>query len=186
MSELPFPRSPLADAIVALRPWVPADVPGNVMRFADPSVLRFSWPQARPYTEADARAFFTYQDQARRQGTELNFALTRPDGEEEVVGGSSLHSIDPTNRRACIGYWLVPDARGRGMATHATQLMARWAFAHLGVERLELTCGPDNAASQAVAQRSGFSREGVLRAHVPFKEGRRDTVVFSLLPADLR
>ena len=52
--------------------------------------------------------------------------------------------------------------------------------------RLELTCGPDNLASQRVAERCGFTREGVLRSHVPFKGARRDSVVFSLLPGELR
>ena len=50
-SELQFPDPPLAAALVLLRPWCADDVPGEVMRFADPSVLRFSWPYARDYTE---------------------------------------------------------------------------------------------------------------------------------------
>jgi RimJ/RimL family protein N-acetyltransferase len=64
--------------------------------------------------------------------------------------------------------------------------MAGWAFDTLGLARLELTCGPDNEASQSVAVRCGFVREGVLRSHTPFKGGRRDTVMFSLLPDELR
>ena len=40
----------------------------------------------------------------------------------------------------------------------------------------------DNVASQRVAERCGFTREAMLRSHIPFKGGRRDTVVFSLLP----
>ncbi len=56
----------------------------------------------------------------------------------------------------------------------------------MGLGRLELTCGPDNHASQGVADRCGFTREGVLRSHTPFKGGRRDTVVFGLLPGELR
>ena len=64
--------------------------------------------------------------------------------------------------------------------------MAGWAFSTLGVARLELTCGPDNEASQRVALRCGFVREGVLRSHMPFKGTRRDTIVFSLLPGELR
>jgi len=47
-------------------------------------------------------------------------------------------------------------------------------------------CGPDNRASQRVGERCGFTREGVLRSHIPFKGMRRDTVVFSLLPGELR
>lgn len=74
---------------------------------------------------------------------------------------------------------------GRGMASHAVRLIARWAFDVVRLERLELTCGPDNYGSQRVAQRCGFSREGVLRSHLSFKGVRRDTVMFSLLPGEL-
>jgi len=56
----------------------------------------------------------------------------------------------------------------------------------LGLARIELTCGPDNEASARVAGRCGFVREGVLRSHMAFKGGRRDTVLFSLLPGELR
>jgi RimJ/RimL family protein N-acetyltransferase len=49
--------------------------------------------------------------------------------------------------RASIGYWLVPAARGRGIATRAVRLLASWAFDELSIERLTLTCGPDNHAS---------------------------------------
>ena len=70
--------------------------------------------------------------------------------------------------------------------SHAVRLIARWALDDVGVARFELTCGPDNRASQRVAERCGFTREGVLRSYMPFKSGRRDTVVFSLLPGELR
>ena len=66
------------------------------------------------------------------------------------------------------------------------KLIARWAFNEVGVQRLELTTAPENVASQRVAERAGFTREGVLRGLVATKANRRqDTVLFSLLPADL-
>ena len=103
-----------------------------------------------------------------------------------VLGGVSLHEVRPGQGCAAVGYWLVPEARGRGAATQAVRLLARWAFAELGIARLELTCGPDNVASQHVAERCGFVREGLLRSHVPFKGARRDSVIYSLLPGELR
>jgi RimJ/RimL family protein N-acetyltransferase len=53
------------------------------------------------------------------------------------------------------------------------------AFAEAGVARLEL-------ASQRVAERCGFTREALLGSRLPFRGGRRDTVVYGLLPGELR
>jgi RimJ/RimL family protein N-acetyltransferase len=184
--ELPFPDPPLADEVVALRPWRAQDVPANVMAFADPSVQHFSWTRTTEYAEADAYAFFESREEARVRGEELSFAFADPGGSAAVLGGGSVYGIDLEQGRAAVGYWLTPAARGRGVATRATLLMASWAFDTLGVARLELTCGPDNVASQRVAVRCGFVREGVLRSHMPFKGRRRDTVMFSLLPGELR
>jgi RimJ/RimL family protein N-acetyltransferase len=185
VAGLALPDPPLADAVVALRGWQAADVPSAIMGFADSTVQRFSWMGTAPYTEADAYGFFAHQDQARHRGEELNLAFNDPGDPRAVLGGGSIYGIDLEQGRATVGYWLTPAARGRGIATHATLLMARWAFATLAIARLELTCGPDNVASQRVAERCGFTREGVLRSYIPFKGGRRDTVMFSLLAGEL-
>ena len=106
--------------------------------------------------------------------------------DEIVLGGASLYDVDLAAASASIGYWLAADARGRGAATHAVRLLAGWAFAVLGLRRITLTCAPDNDASQRVAGRAGFVREGILRSNIVFKGGRRDSVLFSLLPGELR
>lgn len=176
MAELPRPSPPLADEVVALRPWRDADVPTKLAAFHDPVFQRFSdWA---PLDEASGREHQAQLEAARRRGEQIDFAVV--DAGDGVLGGASLHGF--VEGRAGVGYWLAPAARGRGAATHAVRLLARWAFADLGVARLELTCGPDNQASQRVAERCGFTREGLLRAHLPFKGGRRDTVLHSLLP----
>jgi RimJ/RimL family protein N-acetyltransferase len=54
------------------------------------------------------------------------------------------------------------------------------------VPGIVLASSPGNEASQHVAERCGFSREGLLRSHVPFKGARRDSVIYSLLPGELR
>lgn len=186
MPELVFPDPPLSDEAVLLRPWRADDLPAALRAFADPLVLRFSVPHTDGVTEANLRGALAEQERARVRGDELNLALVEPDEPAVVLGGGSVYDIDVVQGRAAVGFWLAPEPRGRGVATHATRLMARWAFETLGVARLELTCGPENEASQRVALRCGFVREGVLRSHMPFKGSRRDTVMFSLLPGELR
>jgi RimJ/RimL family protein N-acetyltransferase len=186
VTELRFPDPSLADDVVLVRPWTAEDLPAKVTAFADPLVDRYSNPRTSKVTTADVRASFGRQEQARLHGEEINFALAAVDEPALVLGGASVYDVDREAGRAAVGFWLTPASRGRGVATHATRLLAVWAFACLDVARVELTCAPDNEASQRVALRCGFVREGVLRSHVPFKGARRDTVVFSLLPGDLR
>ena len=168
---LPWPAPPLADDVIRLRPWRDDDQPAVVTAFADP---RSSASRTGSQTTSPRRS------SARLRGEQIQFALV--DAADAVLGGASLYGF--VEGRAGIGYWLVPAARGRGVATRAVRLLARWAFDALGVARLELTCGPDNVASQRVAERCGFTCEGLMRAHLPFKGGRRDTVLYSLLPDD--
>ena len=184
MAELPFPSPPLADDVVMLRPWREADVPAQLGAFSDPCFQQFSdWA---PHTEAEARRYLLAHERARQRGEQIELALVEPRDPGIVLGGGSLNNVELEQGRAGVGYWLTSAARGRGVVTHAVRLIARWAFEDLGVARLELTCGPDNHASQRVAARCGFTREAVLRSHMPFKGGRRDTVVFGLLPGELR
>ena len=185
MAELWFPVPPLSADVVLLRPWCEADIPGIVLASSDPVMQQFSWRTA-PYTEADARDYLAEQEEARLRGEGLSFALVEPRDQAAVLGCVSLQEVRLDHGCAAVGYWLAPEGRGRGLATHAVRLLARWAFAELGLARLELTCGPDNEASQHVAERCGFSREGVLRSYVPFKGARRDSVLYSLLPGELR
>lgn len=185
MVELRFPVPPLAGDVVRLRPWDEADVPGMVLAFNDPVMQRFSW-RTSSYTETDARDYLAEQEESRLRGEALNFALVEPRDQRVLLGGVSLYEFRPAQGCAAVGYWLAPEARGRGAATQAVRLLTRWAFAELGVARLELTCGPDNEASQHVAERCGFTREGLLRSHVPYKGARRDSVIYGLLPGELR
>jgi RimJ/RimL family protein N-acetyltransferase len=64
-------------------------------------------------------------------------------------------------------------------------LVARWAFDDLAIERIELRVHPENAPSRRVAERAGFTREGVERASRAWPDGTRfDSIVYSLLATD--
>jgi RimJ/RimL family protein N-acetyltransferase len=184
MPELPLPTPPLGDDVVALRSWRETDIAPQLKAFSDPLFERFSdWA---PRTVADAVRYLAEHEAARVRGEQLELALVEPHDPSVLLGGASLNNVSLPQGRAAVGCWLAPEARGRGIASRAVRLLARWAFDSLGVARLEFTCGPDNHPSQRVAARCGFSREGLLRSHMPFKGRRRDTVVFGLLPGELR
>lgn len=66
-----------------------------------------------------------------------------------------------------VGCWRAREARGRGITTRALGRLCRYALEDLSLERLELTTDVENPASQRVAEKVGFRREGVLRSHLP-------------------
>jgi RimJ/RimL family protein N-acetyltransferase len=101
----------------------------------------------------------------------------------EVVGGGTLHHLDPERRIIEIGYFVFPPARGRGIATTIARLLAEHAFS-FGVVRVAAYVNVGNIASERVLERAGFTREGVVRS-MPLPDGRRiDKTLFSLLPGE--
>ncbi len=80
---------------------------------------------------------------------------------------------------AGLGYWLIPSARGRGLATRAARLVLSWALNLAGIVRVEAWVEPDNLASQRVLTAAAFEQEGVLRSFLAFPGRRADAVVFS-------
>jgi RimJ/RimL family protein N-acetyltransferase len=101
----------------------------------------------------------------------------------DVIGAGMLHHLDVERQIVEIGYFVLPHARRRGFATSIARALAEHAFS-LGVERVAAYVNVDNAASERVLERAGFTREGVVRS-MPKPDGRRvDKTLFSLLPGE--
>jgi RimJ/RimL family protein N-acetyltransferase len=168
----------LRDGDILLRPWTLDDVPAIVAACNDGEIQHWIPVIPRPYTEADALAFV--QGDVPGIGTH-QFAIT---ANGRVVGSIGMKVNEMGSGH--IGYWCAADARGRGVTTRALRLLCRHSLEELGLERLELITDPDNRASQRVAEKVGFQREGVLRSYLLHPDGRRrDSVMFSLLPGEL-
>jgi RimJ/RimL family protein N-acetyltransferase len=185
VGALAYPDPRLSDGSISLRPWSEADLPAIVAACQDPLIQRFIIDVPSPYSEADARAFLTSREPTRTEGLGLDLAIV--DSEDRVLGAVGMRLVAAT-RSANVGYWLAPAARGRGAASRALGVMCGWLFDVCHVGRIELTADPLNVASQRVATRCGFRPEGYLRRNARFRQTgrRRDSVLFSLLPEDLR
>jgi RimJ/RimL family protein N-acetyltransferase len=96
-----------------------------------------------------------------------------------------MSNFDWANMKGEIGYWMAPEARRRGIGARATRMLAEWGLTTLGLERLELLANPANEASQRLAERAGFTREGVLRKYRRRHGVREDLVMYSMLAEDL-
>ena len=75
---------------------------------------------------------------------------------DSVRGEVGISGIDPRRRAALVGWWLFEDSRGRGLASRAVDLVARWAFDSGWLDTLVAEIEPDNDPSSRIAARCGF------------------------------
>jgi len=178
VSRIILPGEPLVDGVTALRPWRESDLAALVEACRDPEIVR--WTRVPDnYGEADARASLLQRYDGLLAGTTAPFAIVSLS--DELLGSISMMRLEWEYRRGEVGYWLARQARGRGHATRAVGLICAWAFSSLGLERIQLFAATGNAASQRVAERSGFTREATMRSYMRGKDGLQDMVAFGLL-----
>jgi RimJ/RimL family protein N-acetyltransferase len=175
------PDPPLTDGTVVLRLLRDDDLPAIVAAAQDPETQRWTAVPSR-YTVREGRRWLAQSRKAWKAGETATFAIADARS-DEYLGAIDLRSGPwPVGE---VGYAVAPKARGRGVAARALALLARWAVRDLGLVRVQVRTDAANLASQRVAERAGFVREGVLRQALEVKGRRSDCVVFSLLPSDL-
>jgi ribosomal-protein-alanine N-acetyltransferase len=99
----------------------------------------------------------------------------------ELVGTLGLYAINREDRRATLGFDLLPAHWGKGYMTEACCAMLDWAFKELKLNRIQASAEPANVRSLAVMERLGFTREGVLRQLEYYKGAYHDDVMYSML-----
>ncbi|MEU5093980.1 GNAT family N-acetyltransferase [Streptomyces sp. NPDC020996] len=169
----PFPA--LHGHGLLLRPWDPdsdTDVAVWLRGLTDPEFVRWNTP-LRTVTDLDsARESMRTKTQAAAEGTAASYCVT--DAETGTpLGHISVEAVHPALAGARVGYWVLPEARGRGVATRALTVAARWALTGFGMHRLELGHAVGHDASCRVAERCGFRYEGTLRGAM-FEANRYD------------
>lgn len=166
-----------------LRAWEPGDAEAVLRAGSDPSVQR--WTQVPvPYTREHAEDFVgRYVPEQWACGGELVWAVL------DATTGDALACVGLHPARADgvreVGCWALPEARGGGVVPEAVGSVARWAFAELGLPRLEWATEVGNAASLRVAVKAGFAFEGRRRASLRHRDGSyRDGWWAARLPGD--
>ena len=101
--------------------------------------------------------------------------------DEQLVGGIIFFPLEPRIRATKIGYWLTQSATGRGLMTRAIEAVLPFVFEELKINRLGLETELGNQKSKGVAERMGFTFEGVRRQGWLNKEKFVDVAVYSML-----
>jgi RimJ/RimL family protein N-acetyltransferase len=175
---LAYPDPPLADDLVSLRPWRTSDIATVVEASLDPYIPKVTTLPA-PFTKGAGERWLDRQDVRSRSGLGISLAIAENEsGRDEAVGAVVLmhrgHGVYG------LGYWLLPAARRRGLASRAVALVVEWTLAQTGVAELEALVEPWNEASIRVAERAGFTRDRLLRAEISVAGREADVVRYVL------
>jgi RimJ/RimL family protein N-acetyltransferase len=166
---LRHPDPPLSDGVITLRPMTAKDADALTAACQDPEIARWTRVPV-PYRRADALSWIAASELELDAGVTIGWLAV--DGDDRVLASISVMQIDRRAATGEIGYWVAPEARGRGVATRAVQLVRDWATAGLGLTTIEIEVHEDNLGSQAVARAAGFTEAG--ERHVPPREGLPD------------
>ena len=177
------PPPTLRGDTVRLRPLHDADRAAIVAAYQDPEIIRW-YGVPTPYTDGHAERL-VHGDGPREwaRGVEAIFAVTGPD--DAWAGTIDLRVDEKDPRAGEVGYLIGPEHRGRGYASDALRTITRWGFDELGLARVQWRAEVGNDASRRVAEKAGFTMEGLLRQSLE-EDGRRyDCWVGSLLRTEM-
>jgi len=153
-----------------LRAWEPSDAAVFFAAYQDPEIQH--WHTRQPASEDQVRDWFEQYRQAWAQETGASWAVTRGGG--EVLGRIAMGSLNLDDGAAGCAYWVLPAARGAGVASRALTALSVWALGEAGFHRLHLDHSTRNQASCRVAGKSGFLLEGTMRSAAIHSDGRHD------------
>ncbi|WP_351236019.1 GNAT family N-acetyltransferase [Streptomyces sp. NPDC002133] len=173
------PVLPAAGGLL-LRPWDTADAPVFLAAYQDSGIRR--WHTRRPASENQVREWFDGYRRDWAQEKAGHWAVTRDDG--DVLGRIALRGMDFDDGIAECAYWVLPAARGAGVASRALTALSSWALDETGFHRLELDHSTRNEASCRVAAKSGFVLEGTRRSAAVHGDGRHDMHLHARIRGD--
>ena len=178
---VPLPRPVLADEAIRLVPLRAAHAPGVAALIEDQDVRTYTRIPSEPPAGYESTWIERYEE-GWSDGSRAGFAIESHDG--EFLGLGLFVHLERDGQQGEIGYVVGAAARGRGVATRALRLLTDWGFSELGLVRIELWIDVENAGSQRVAERAGYTREGVQRSQWFKEDIRRDFGIWSRLSSD--
>lgn len=160
------------------RPFSRDHVGALVASFADTDIQQ--WHARRLDSDNEARGLIDDWNRCWQDETGARWAIVDVlDG--HLLGQVGFRSIDVDEGDAEISYWLLPRARGQGVATESARLVTEWALNDVGLNRVELHHSVVNVASCQVARRAGFEFEGTMYRKALHADGWHDMHLHSRL-----
>lgn len=144
-------------------------------------------PWARlDYTPSDTSSFIRESIQAWKEDRAWDYSIRLKDDPSTHMGNISMWTVSKLGKIAEIGYWVRSDRTGEGICTEAVETLLEEAFNSMRYHKVVLRIAVGNDASDRVAEKLGFTREGVLREELLIRGNWVDHSLWSLLDREYR
>jgi RimJ/RimL family protein N-acetyltransferase len=167
LSDVPFDYQAIKESLQELKPWMPWASEDYTLEACEESIRGAI---AKYITQEDFRMLFFDKETGK------------------LIGSSGLHRIDWKVPKFEIGYWCRTSETGKGYVTEVVRELSKLCFEKLYAARVEIRCDDLNVRSAAVAERCGFTLEGILKNNERSPKGElRSTRIYALTePDDLK
>jgi ribosomal-protein-alanine N-acetyltransferase len=78
-----------------------------------------------------------------------------------MIGNGGFHKWEHLHRKAELGYWILPEYQGKGLAAEAISAMITHGFENMALHRIEAEVETENAPSSRILRKMGFELEGI-------------------------
>lgn len=176
----------LSDGKILVRPYRASDVPllYDAVRESIAEVSRWLPWCHEGYTIEDAKTFIMAREEAWQSDREYVFGVFEARS-GKYLGGVGLNFINRVHNCANLGYWVRTSEAGRGVASSAARLVARFGLEELGLQRVEILVAVGNLGSHRAAEKAGARLEGaLLRKRLNSHGQPLDARLYSLVSED--
>ncbi len=142
---------------------------GDAKRFFEIATNpNFIYLDLKVKTLDDEKKWLKSNPQKRKDNVAWNYTILF---NGKVVGAIGLRINLFRKHIGEIGYFIDEKYWGKGITTKAVKLIEKEGFGKIGLSRIEILMRPENKASEKVAKKNGYVREGRLRKYIKDKQG---------------
>jgi RimJ/RimL family protein N-acetyltransferase len=170
---------------IVLRKLTLADADSITEHINNIDIIKWLLVVPHPYKKGDAVSFISSRQNERRTRKSYTFGISLK-GEQEIIGIIDLSDIDWEDKKAEMGFWIGKRFWGQGIMTEAINLIARFAFRELKLNKIYARVFEGNIASMKALEKNRFCHEGILRDEVYKYRRWIDEHYYGLLKSEYR
>ena len=165
--------------LVSLRQLTVADTEKLISMANNPSIANDMCTLPSPFLKNDASQLI---ERSKEDEELVRGVIENETG--QLTGVIMLRDFEPCHKQAELSIWIGQEYWGKSYGSKAIIEMTRIGFDQKNLNRIYAYCMVRNIASQRILEKSGFSREGLLRERVIICGIYEDVYIYARLKKD--